>query len=174
MIQPMHLDSLNSDTYMHTYTQVKVCERNFAQRFCACVIVELEHEYSYKECECTYKQTALQTDRQYPHAPHHVGLAQARPYYYKPVICILPYYTVYRASKYGIYTLLDAHQVVLSEKFCGEGTPDWAVDSGCKAFSLYIHVATHHSQLQTGFSHQVVISFLLRPPTPSHTYCIVV
>ncbi len=36
------------------------------------------------------------------------------------------------ASKYGIYTLLDAHQDVLSQKFCGEGIPDWAVDTGCK------------------------------------------
>ena len=33
---------------------------------------------------------------------------------------------------YGIYTLLDAHQDVLSQKFCGEGIPDWAVDTGCK------------------------------------------
>ena len=39
---------------------------------------------------------------------------------------------VHRAAKYGIYTLLDAHQDVLSEKFCGEGIPDWAVDTGCK------------------------------------------
>ena len=30
------------------------------------------------------------------------------------------------ASEYGIYTLLDMHQDVLSEKFCGEGVPAWA------------------------------------------------
>jgi len=32
------------------------------------------------------------------------------------------------ASDHGIYTLLDMHQDVLSEKFCGEGVPDWAAD----------------------------------------------
>ena len=31
-----------------------------------------------------------------------------------------------RAYAHGIYTLLDAHQDVLSEKFCGEGVPLWA------------------------------------------------
>ncbi len=37
----------------------------------------------------------------------------------------------YRAGqKYGIYTLLDMHQDVLSGKFCGEGIPDWAVETG--------------------------------------------
>lgn len=30
------------------------------------------------------------------------------------------------AAEYGIYTLLDMHQDVLSEKFCGEGVPAWA------------------------------------------------
>jgi endoglycosylceramidase len=34
------------------------------------------------------------------------------------------------AGKYGIYTLLDMHQDLLSDKFCGEGIPDWAVDTG--------------------------------------------
>ncbi len=33
---------------------------------------------------------------------------------------------VRRAADYGIYTLLDMHQDVLSEKFCGEGIPGWA------------------------------------------------
>lgn len=32
------------------------------------------------------------------------------------------------AAKYGIYTLLDMHQDVLSEKFCGEGVPGWAAN----------------------------------------------
>lgn len=32
-----------------------------------------------------------------------------------------------RAADYGIYTLLDMHQDVMSEKFCGEGLPAWAV-----------------------------------------------
>lgn len=30
------------------------------------------------------------------------------------------------AAKFGIYTLLDMHQDVLSEKFCGQGVPGWA------------------------------------------------
>lgn len=33
------------------------------------------------------------------------------------------------AAKYGIYSLLDMHQDVLSEKFCGEGVPDFAAIS---------------------------------------------
>ena len=32
-----------------------------------------------------------------------------------------------RAARYGVYTLLDMHQDVLSESFCGEGIPNWAV-----------------------------------------------
>jgi len=32
-----------------------------------------------------------------------------------------------RASMHGIYTLLDMHQDAMSEKFCGEGFPAWAV-----------------------------------------------
>ena len=36
------------------------------------------------------------------------------------------------AGKYGIYSLLDMHQDALSDKFCGEGIPDWAVDTGSK------------------------------------------
>ncbi|XP_064403689.1 endoglycoceramidase-like [Halichondria panicea] len=35
-----------------------------------------------------------------------------------------------KAGEYGIHTILDMHQDVLSEKFCGEGIPDWAVDVG--------------------------------------------
>mmetsp|Transcript_31265 Transcript_31265/g.76274 ORF Transcript_31265/g.76274 Transcript_31265/m.76274 type:complete len:524 (-) Transcript_31265:367-1938(-) len=35
-----------------------------------------------------------------------------------------------RASKYGIYTLLDMHQDALGEAFCGEGIPNWAFDGG--------------------------------------------
>lgn len=33
-------------------------------------------------------------------------------------------------AQYGIYTLLDMHQDVFSGKFCGEGVPDWAVETG--------------------------------------------
>jgi endoglycosylceramidase len=36
---------------------------------------------------------------------------------------------VQRAEEYGIYTLLDMHQDVLSEKYCGEGVPYWAANS---------------------------------------------
>ena len=38
----------------------------------------------------------------------------------------------HRSAKYGINVLLDMHQDVLSAKFCGEGIPDWAVDTGSK------------------------------------------
>ena len=34
---------------------------------------------------------------------------------------------VQRAQKYNITILLDAHQDLLSKKFCGEGIPEWAV-----------------------------------------------
>ena len=34
---------------------------------------------------------------------------------------------VQTASAYGVYVLLDMHEDVLSEKFCGEGIPVWAV-----------------------------------------------
>ena len=37
------------------------------------------------------------------------------------------------SGKHGIYTLLDMHQDVLSHKFCGEGVPDWAVDTGSES-----------------------------------------
>ena len=32
-----------------------------------------------------------------------------------------------KAAKRGIYTLLDMHQDALTERFCGEGFPDWAI-----------------------------------------------
>eukprot|EP01138_Halocafeteria_seosinensis_P007281 gb/GECG01007444.1/.p1 GENE.gb/GECG01007444.1/~~gb/GECG01007444.1/.p1 ORF type:complete len:562 (+),score=47.45 gb/GECG01007444.1/:1-1686(+) len=35
-----------------------------------------------------------------------------------------------RLGQYGIYSIVDAHQDLFSRRFCGEGTPDWAVDSG--------------------------------------------
>lgn len=39
------------------------------------------------------------------------------------------------AAQRGIYVLLDMHQDVLNEKFCGEGFPDWAtVDDGLKNY----------------------------------------
>ncbi|KAJ3096888.1 hypothetical protein HDU97_005461 [Phlyctochytrium planicorne] len=39
-------------------------------------------------------------------------------------------------QKYGIYVLLDMHQDVLSEKFCGEGVPLWAAQSSAGPFNL--------------------------------------
>jgi len=36
---------------------------------------------------------------------------------------------VKNAAKHGIYTLLDGHQDLFSERFCGEGVPAWAVVS---------------------------------------------
>ena len=53
----------------------------------------------------------------------------------------MSYLCLYSASKYGIYTLLDMHQDVLSPKFCGEGVPDWAVDTGSK---LALAVGSNH------------------------------
>lgn len=35
-----------------------------------------------------------------------------------------------RLGQYGIYSIVDAHQDLFSRRFCGEGTPDWAVDGG--------------------------------------------
>lgn len=32
-------------------------------------------------------------------------------------------------NKYNISVLLDSHQDALSKKMCGEGIPDWAVES---------------------------------------------
>ncbi len=43
----------------------------------------------------------------------------------------------YSSDKYGIYIFLDMHQDVLSGKFCGEGAPDWAVDTGSMQYSTY-------------------------------------
>ena len=49
----MHLDSYSSNSGTHTWLHVRTtCEKKFAQRFCACFIVELEHEYT--ECERMY------------------------------------------------------------------------------------------------------------------------
>lgn len=36
---------------------------------------------------------------------------------------------VENCQKYGIYVILNMHQDGLSEKFCGEGIPLWAVDT---------------------------------------------
>ena len=33
------------------------------------------------------------------------------------------------AASHGIYTFLDMHQDVISEKYCGEGVPAWAAES---------------------------------------------
>ena len=35
-----------------------------------------------------------------------------------------------RAADYNLHVLLDMHQDVLSPKFCGEGAPDWAIETG--------------------------------------------
>lgn len=47
----------------------------------------------------------------------------------------LTYYNTIRsiidkAYGYGIYTILDMHQDVLAEQFCGEGAPAWAIRTG--------------------------------------------
>ena len=61
--------------YLNPATCARRTEKNIAQKFCACVIVELEHEYIRN----VNVPTDRQTDRQNPRRPHHVGLAQARP-----------------------------------------------------------------------------------------------
>ena len=35
-----------------------------------------------------------------------------------------------KAYQYGIYTILDMHQDVMAEQFCGEGVPAWAIRTG--------------------------------------------
>ena len=35
-----------------------------------------------------------------------------------------------RLGEYGIYSIVDAHQDLLTRRFCGEGVPDWIVNSG--------------------------------------------
>ena len=47
---------------------------------------------------------------------------------------------VSKAAKYGIYTLLDMHQDVMSPKFCVEGFPDWAVNTGKFIFLKFFFV----------------------------------
>lgn len=31
-------------------------------------------------------------------------------------------------GKHGIYTLVDFHQDIISEKYCGDGVPAWLID----------------------------------------------
>ncbi len=44
---------------------------------------------------------------------------------------------VSKSAKYGIYTLLDMHQDVMSPKFCVEGFPDWAVNTGWLVSNMF-------------------------------------
>ena len=62
------------------------------------------------------------------------------PCYNRQIVHIVPM-SPFRAGSYGIYTLLDMHQDVLSGKFCGEGAPDWAVDTGSM-----LHTTPHTNQ----------------------------
>jgi hypothetical protein len=32
------------------------------------------------------------------------------------------------AGSYGIYTLVEFHQDLIAEKFCGDGVPTWLID----------------------------------------------
>lgn len=32
------------------------------------------------------------------------------------------------AGKHGIYTLIDFHQDLIAEKFCGDGIPTWLIN----------------------------------------------
>jgi endoglycosylceramidase len=56
------------------------------------------------------------------------------------------------AAAFGIYTLLDMHQDAMSEKFCGEGFPAWAVQSaGILSFPEPIGRAFRDMDPATGF-----------------------
>lgn len=59
------------------------------------------------------------------------------------------------ASKHGIYTILDMHQDVFSEKFCGEGVPEWAaivaVDADKKNFPAPIQDPFTDKSVADGF-----------------------
>ena len=48
--------------------------------------------------------------------------------------------SLHRAATFGIYSLLDMHQDDLSNKFCGEGIPDWAVDTGGEHINMNINI----------------------------------
>lgn len=66
------------------------------------------------------------------------------------------YFTEYKsivdeAKEYGIHTYADMHQDALSEHFCGEGVPDWAVDTA------------HHN---SNFISRKVYSYLDQAPRP--------
>jgi endoglycosylceramidase len=58
-------------------------------------------------------------------------------------------------SQYGIYTLIDFHQDLLSEKFCGEGVPVWAalpkLDDKHRAFPIPIEPQPFIVDNVTGF-----------------------
>ncbi|CAG8557692.1 7477_t:CDS:2 [Ambispora leptoticha] len=43
-------------------------------------------------------------------------------------------------KKYGIYVLLDSHQDIMSQKFCGDGFPNWASMPGLLPFPLPVHL----------------------------------
>jgi endoglycosylceramidase len=60
------------------------------------------------------------------------------------------------ASKYGIYTLLNLHQEILSEKYCGEGFPDYVINKatstvqGKKTFPFPID-EPYHEKAEDGY-----------------------
>ena len=56
------------------------------------------------------------------------GIEPARGVYNSTYLSTLSH-VVEMASEYGIHSLLDMHQDLMSEKFCGEGFPLWAVYS---------------------------------------------
>uniref|UniRef100_A0A1D1Z0G4 Endoglycoceramidase n=1 Tax=Anthurium amnicola TaxID=1678845 RepID=A0A1D1Z0G4_9ARAE len=53
-----------------------------------------------------------------------------------------------KCNLYGIYVLLDSHQDVMSEKFCGEGFPRWAVRTeGAWPFPLPLGLAARYDPI---------------------------
>ena len=54
------------------------------------------------------------------------GYQPSRSFYNSTYLDVI-FSIVEKAASYGIYTLLDFHQDVLNENFCGEGIPSWTL-----------------------------------------------
>ena len=66
---------------------------------------------------------------------------------------------VSKSAQYGIFTLLDMHQDVLSPKFCVEGMPDWMVNTGNYKVVL---LSNHGKQKQKMFLFKVGFNSLIK------------
>jgi len=62
---------------------------------------------------------------------------------------------VNKAATYGIYTLLDMHQDVLSPLFCVEGMPDWMINTdGAEPFPYPLSAEPFAVNPETGYPYQ--------------------